>query len=135
MSRSFWARTGAGEMGSSFGTGTKPSSSRFAPPPADGEAVPSSDCAMGEVTKNKLKTLLFNTRIGYSYLYSTSTLTHHRASSRTIDQSKIATALVHPPDPPLTVTGKATTVNPVAGSFSKLANFSIWQYGASRPAL
>ena len=124
MSRSFWARTGAGEMGSSFGTGTKPSSSRFAPPPAaDGEAVPSSDCAIGEVKKNKLKTLLFNTRGFYSY--STSTLTHHRASSRTIDQSKIATALVHPPDPPLTVTGKATTVNPVAGSFSKFANFSI----------
>ena len=132
MSRSFWARTGAGDMGSSFKTGTKPSSSRFAPPPADGEAVPSSDCAIGEVKKNKLKTLLFNTR-GYSYKYST--LTHHGASSRTIDQSKIATALVHPPDPPLTVTGKATTVNPVAGSFSKLANFSIWQYGASRPAL
>ena len=81
--------------------------------------MPSSDCAIGEVKKNKLKTLLFNTRGFYSY--STSTLTHHGASS----QSKIATALVHPPDPPLTVTGKATTVNPVAGSFSKLANFLI----------
>ena len=46
------ARTGAGDMGSSFKTGTKPSSSRFAPPPADGEAVPSSDCAIGEVKKN-----------------------------------------------------------------------------------
>jgi hypothetical protein len=96
--------------------------------------VPSSDCAIGEVKKNKLKTLLFNTRGFYSY--STSTLTHHGASLITDDhQSKIATALVHPPDPPLTVTGKATTVNPVAGSFSKFANFSIWQYGASRPAL
>ena len=42
------ARTGAGESGSSFGTGTKPSSRESPAPPADGEVAAPSDCAMAK---------------------------------------------------------------------------------------
>ena len=41
--------------------------------------------------------------------------------------SKMATARVQPADAPLILTGKQETVNPVAGSSSRLPSFSIWQ--------
>src|SRR5262245_59557629 len=41
--------------------------------------------------------------------------------------SMIATALVHPADPPCTFTGKQLTMNPVAGNASRLCSFSTWQ--------
>ena len=41
--------------------------------------------------------------------------------------SKMATARVQPADAPLILTGKHETVNPVAGSRSRLPSFSIWQ--------
>ena len=41
--------------------------------------------------------------------------------------SNTATARVHPPDASLILTGKHTTVNPVAGNWSRFPIFSIWQ--------
>src|SRR5436190_20886590 len=49
--------------------------------------------------------------------------------------SSIATARVHPAEPPRTLTGKQLTVKPVAGRLSRLCSFSMWQYPISRPAL
>jgi hypothetical protein len=42
-------------------------------------------------------------------------------------QSMMATARVHPAEPPRTLTGKQLTMNPLAGSASRLCSFSIWQ--------
>jgi len=48
--------------------------------------------------------------------------------------SKIATTRVHPALPPVSLTGKQATLNPVGrGSASRLASFSMWQYSRSRP--
>jgi hypothetical protein len=41
--------------------------------------------------------------------------------------SMIATARVQPAEPPRTLTGKQLTVNPLAGSASRLCSFSMWQ--------
>ena len=48
---------------------------------------------------------------------------HHRVGQ----SGRIATARVHPAEPRCTFTGNAATVNPSAGSASRLCSFSIWQ--------
>src|SRR4051794_10483880 len=60
---------------------------------------------------------------------------HDEAAPSSVAQSNIATARVQPADPPVILCGKHATVNPLAGSCSRLHSFSMWQYGISRPAL
>ena len=68
VTKAVGARTGGGESGSSFGTGTKPSSRESPPPPADGEAAAPSDCAMAKWRATEAKATETKT-----YLHSTCT--------------------------------------------------------------
>ncbi len=58
---------------------------------------------------------------------SAETLGSHQPAGAAASSSKIATARVNPAEAALILKGKQATWNPVGGSWSRLASFSIWQ--------